>query len=71
MTLALSKEGDGYLYTYGKGVNGRLGHGLQITRSEESKLTPTKVVTLGQFSVVEIYCGKDANGAFDHSSTPI
>ena len=62
-TMAMSKEGDGYLYTYGKGLNGRLGHGLTFTRSEESKIQPTKVIALTQYSIVEMSCGKDANAA--------
>ena len=39
-----SREGDGLLYTYGKGTFGRLGHGIKesFTLSEKSKLLPCR-----------------------------
>ena len=46
-----SREGDGYIYTYGKGVFGRLGHGVEYTRSEESVKHPKKIETLAKMSV--------------------
>ena len=40
-----SREGDGLLFTYGKGIFGRLGHGIKdsYTLSEKSKLLPSRV----------------------------
>jgi hypothetical protein len=41
-----SREGDGLLYTYGKGIFGRLGHGIKesYTLSEKSKMLPSRVI---------------------------
>mmetsp|Transcript_16816 Transcript_16816/g.55825 ORF Transcript_16816/g.55825 Transcript_16816/m.55825 type:complete len:1970 (-) Transcript_16816:70-5979(-) len=58
-----SREGDGYIYTYGKGVFGRLGHGVEYTRSEESVKHPKRIETLAKMSVVFIACGKDSTAA--------
>jgi len=59
----ISREGDGTLYTFGKGVFGRLGHGLEYTLSEASIRNPKKVDVLGKMSVINIECGKDSTAA--------
>ena len=60
---AVSREGDGALYTYGKGVFGRLGHGLEYTKCEESIRLPKRLEDFSKTSVVDIQCGKDATAA--------
>eukprot|EP00282_Hemiselmis_andersenii_P027867 CAMPEP_0169481050 /NCGR_PEP_ID=MMETSP1042-20121227/29901_1 /TAXON_ID=464988 /ORGANISM="Hemiselmis andersenii, Strain CCMP1180" /LENGTH=1508 /DNA_ID=CAMNT_0009595757 /DNA_START=54 /DNA_END=4578 /DNA_ORIENTATION=- len=55
-----SREGDGFVLTYGKGVFGRLGHGIDYTLSEESIRLPKRVETLAKFSIQELVCGKDS-----------
>ena len=60
---SVSREGDGTLYTYGKGNFGRLGHGLEYTRCEESVRHPKKVEILARMSINDICCGKDATAA--------
>ena len=59
----VSREGDGALYTFGKGVHGRLGHGLEYTLSEASIRLPKKVEVLGKMSVINVACGKDTTAA--------
>jgi alpha-tubulin suppressor-like RCC1 family protein len=58
-----SREGDGYVMTYGKGLDGRLGHGLTYSLSEASKLKPAKVEKLSKNSICFIGCGKDSTFA--------
>ena len=58
-----SRQGDGYVLTYGKGVDGRLGHGLEYTRSEESVRFPKKVHTLAKMSILRVVCAKDSSAA--------
>lgn len=58
-----SRQGDGYIMTYGKGVDGRLGHGLEYTRCEESTMNPKKVHTMAKMSTMMIVCAKDSTAA--------
>ena len=51
------------MLTYGKGVDGRLGHGLEYTRCEESTRYPKKVHTLAKMSTMKIVCAKDSSAA--------
>ena len=51
------------MLTYGKGLEGRLGHGQNYTMSEASKLKPAKVEQLSKMSVTKIGCGKDSTYA--------
>jgi alpha-tubulin suppressor-like RCC1 family protein len=64
-----SRQGDGYMMTYGKGLEGRLGHGLEYTLSEASKLRPCKVDKLSKMSVCKIGCGKDSTWALLDTGT--
>jgi len=59
----VSREGDGSLYTYGKGVFGRLGHGLEYTKCEESVRNPKKVEVLAKISTISVQCGKDTTAS--------
>eukprot|EP00960_Hanusia_phi_P042269 755399-Hanusia_phi.AAC.2 len=68
---APSREGDGFVYTYGKGVDGRLGHGLTYSLSQASKLRPCRVEKLSKMTIAKVggggvggvICGKDSTGA--------
>jgi alpha-tubulin suppressor-like RCC1 family protein len=49
--------------SYGKGLDGRLGHGQTYTMSEASKLKPAKVEFFSKMSVAKVGCGKDSSYA--------
>lgn len=66
---APSRAGDGYVFSYGKGLDGRLGHGLEYTMSEASKLRPCRVEKLSKMSVGKVGCGKDTTWALTDTGT--